>query len=205
MTIFFRYWRRDSIGRHLLSCIRIAILLPLAMLAACAQGSSGGSSSRMSLGQPTSPPIGSILFCRQNPHECMPQQAATGQVEMTAELWTELRSVQRAVNRQFRPTKAREVAWHYAQDERGTCVQYALEKRRRLLQNGWPAQALQLATVVVPGDIGHLVLVVDTAEGDWVMDNLRSDVVRWTDLPYRWVARQNGASMAEWMAVATQG
>jgi len=205
MKKFYQYWRSNPSSYRVLGRIRFAILLPAAILAACAHGTPGGPPSRMLLGQPISPPIGSILFCRQNPHDCTPQPPATRQVAMTAELWTELRSVQQAVNRQLSPMKAREVAWHYAQDRRGTCVQYALEKRRRLLEIGWPAEALQLATAVVPGNIGHLVLVVDTTEGDWVMDNLRPDVVRWADLPYRWIARQNGASMSDWAAVASQG
>jgi predicted transglutaminase-like cysteine proteinase len=43
---------------------------------------------------------------------------------------------------------------------------------------------------VTKADIGHLVLVIDTTEGDWMLDNLRADIVRWEDLPYRWIARQ---------------
>ena len=62
--------------------------------------------------------------------------------------------------------------------------------------------ALQLATAVTPDKVGHLVLVIDTTEGDWVLDNLRADVERWRDLPYRWVARQQGAAMEDWVSVA---
>jgi hypothetical protein len=49
--------------------------------------------------------------------------------------------------------------------------------------------------------VGHLVLVIDTAEGDWVRDNLQADVVRRENLPYRWIARQQGASMEEWVSI----
>jgi predicted transglutaminase-like cysteine proteinase len=44
--------------------------------------------------------------------------------------------------------------------------------------------------------------VIDTTEGDWVLDNLRADVVRWEGLHYRWIARQQGPSMGEWVSVA---
>jgi len=34
-----------------------------------------------------------------------------------------------------------------------------------------------------------------------VLDNLQADVVRWEKLPYRWIARQQGASMEGWVSV----
>jgi predicted transglutaminase-like cysteine proteinase len=60
---------------------------------------------------------------------------------------------------------------------------------------------LQSTTAVIRPNIGHLVLVIDTDEGDWVLDNLRPDIVRWQQLPYRWIARQQGAYMEDWVAV----
>jgi len=181
------------------------ILAPAAILAACAQGAPSEPPSRMSLGQPTPPPVGSVLFCRQNPGECSRELPGAQEAAMTPELRKELRTVQYEVNRQLTPTEAREIAWHYAKDGRATCVQYALEKRRRLIESGFPAGALQLVTAVVPGEVGHLVLVVDTTDGDWVLDNLRTDIARWDDLPYRWIARQDGASMLKWVAVTSRG
>jgi predicted transglutaminase-like cysteine proteinase len=205
MTKSAGYGRKRSLASGALRYIRLVILAPVAILAACAQGAPSEPPSRMSIGQPTSPPIGSVLFCRQHPGECSRELPGVQEAAMTPELWKELRTVQYDVNRQLKPIEAREVAWHYATDGRATCVQYALEKRRRLIESGLPAGALQLATAVVPGGIGHLVLVVDTTEGDWVLDNLRSDISRWEDLPYRWIARQDGASISKWVAVTSRG
>ena len=106
------------------------------------------------------------------------------------------------INRKFRPSREARFAWDYSANGTENCVQFALEKRRALIRRGWPPGALQLATAVTPDKVGHLVLVIDTAEGDWVLDNLRADVVRWRDLPYRWVARQQGAAMEDWVSVA---
>jgi predicted transglutaminase-like cysteine proteinase len=58
-------------------------------------------------------------------------------------------------------------AWDYSGDGTGNCVQFALEKRRALIRRGAPPAALQLATAVTPTNIGHLVIVIDTVEGDW--------------------------------------
>ena len=166
-------------------------------LTACA----GGAPSHMPLGGTVARPIGATLFCMENANECSQQRSTTQEAAMTPELWSELRWVQHDINRKLRPTRVARFAWHYAGYGTGNCVQFALEKRRALILLGWPPGALQLATVFTPTDIGHLVLVIATTEGDWVLDNLRADVVRWEDLPYRWIARQQGASMQNWVSV----
>ena len=166
-------------------------------LVACASAPSG----HMPLGETVTQPLGAELFCLENATECSKQRSATEQVKMTPELWSELLSVQYNINRKFRPNREVRFAWDYAADGTGNCVQFALEKRRTLIMRGWPLGALQLATAVTSGNIGHLVLVIDSDEGDWVLDNLRPDVVRWQQLPYRWIARQQGASMEDWVAV----
>jgi predicted transglutaminase-like cysteine proteinase len=142
-----------------------------------------------------------MLFCAENASDCSEQPSTTQEVAMTPALWNELLAVQHDINRKLRPTREAWFAWHYAYDGTGTCVQFALEKRRALILRGWPPGTLQLTTAVTPGDLGHLVLVVDTTEGDWVLDNLRANVVRWKDLPYRWIARQQGASLQDWVSV----
>ena len=176
-------------------------LLALLMPAACAAPPPG----HMPLGGATTQPIGASWFCAENTRECAGQSPAAAEIGLTAERWHDLRAVQRDVNRDIAPATTAEVAWHYPVDASGDCVQFALEKRRRLVQRGWPAGALRLATVITPRDQGHLVLVAVTSQGDWVLDNLRHDVTRWEDLPYRWIARQRGASMADWVAVAVRG
>jgi predicted transglutaminase-like cysteine proteinase len=179
-------------------------MLPIAGLlgfAVCANAQSG----HMPLGGTVSQPLGAELFCYQHANECTEQRSATQEVKMTPELWSQLLSVQHEINGKFKPTREVRFAWDYSSNGTGNCVQFALEKRRALIRRGLPPGALQLATAVIPANIGHLVLVIDTDEGDWVLDNLRSDVVRWEQLPYRWIARQQGASMEDWVAVGRRG
>ena len=162
--------------------------------------------SRMPLGHPTSPPMGAVLFCESNAGEC-PHRAlpASQPVALSAGQWAELNAVQQAVNQSIIPTARADIAWHYAAGGVGNCVQYALEKRRRLLQQGWPAAALELATVVTPSNARHLVLVVATTQGDWVLDNLRPGIAGWDELPYHWTARQQGPSLRNWVSIALRG
>lgn len=176
-------------------------LVPALALTACTMAPP----SHMPLGSARTQPIGAMLFCAENATECSPQRSTAREIALTPALRQEMRAVQHDLNRAIVPSLDADVAWHYATSSSGNCVQYALEKRRELIRRGWPAGVLQLATVVAPGDVGHLVLIVASTEGDWVLDNLRSDVARWDDLPYRWIARQQGASMADWVSVASHG
>lgn len=186
--------------------LKILALLAAAGLAACAGSSAPPApASQMPLGPSTSMPMGAVLFCEKNSNECGESRTTPRRVAMTPERWTDLRSVQTEVDRRIAPTEKADMAWHYAEDGIGNCVQYALEKRRDLIGRGWPAGALQLATVVTPNNNRHLVLVVATTEGDWVLDNLRGDVARWDDLPYHWTARQQGASLRDWVSIGLRG
>lgn len=72
----------------------------------------------------------------------------------------------------------------------GDCEDYALEKRRRLIAEGVPAQALSMAVVVTARGESHAVLVVSVENGDIVLDNLSPWATPWEDLNYRWVQRQ---------------
>jgi predicted transglutaminase-like cysteine proteinase len=176
----------------------MSLIASLLGLVACA----GAAPSHMPLGRSVAQPLGAQLFCVENALECSEQRSAIQELKMTPELWGDLVSVQHDINQKFKPSREARFAWDYSADGTGNCVQFALEKRRALIRRGWPPAALQLATAVTRADVGHLVLVIDTAEGDWVLDNLRADVVRWKDLPYRWIARQQGPSMEEWVSVA---
>jgi len=69
----------------------------------------------------------------------------------------------------------------------GDCNDYAVTKRHELLNRKWPIASLLIAVVLVAGGEGHAVLVVPTDHGDFVLDNLRSGVVRWDILPYQWL------------------
>lgn len=82
----------------------------------------------------------------------------------------------------------------------GDCEDYALEKRRRLIAAGVPAEAMSMAVAVTARGESHAVLVVSFESGDWVLDNLTPWATPWNELNYRWVARQTAGS-SEWRTV----
>jgi predicted transglutaminase-like cysteine proteinase len=82
----------------------------------------------------------------------------------------------------------------------GDCEDYALEKRRRLIEAGIPAETLSLAVAVTARGESHAVLVVAMQSGDVVLDNLTPWATPWQDLNYHWVERQV-AGGAEWVSI----
>lgn len=53
----------------------------------------------------------------------------------------------------------------------GDCEDYAIAKLQRLLLRGWPVQALHLACCWTETKEYHAVLVVDTPQGAFILDN----------------------------------
>lgn len=84
---------------------------------------------------------------------------------------------------------------------RGDCEDYVLEKRARLIDEGVPQAALQIAVAIAPELGRHTVLIVATDRGDLVLDNRISDIVGVGDTPYEWVSRQEGPNLLNWVAL----
>ncbi|MEN9856586.1 MAG: hypothetical protein RLZZ157_1712, partial [Pseudomonadota bacterium] len=84
------------------------------------------------------------------------------------------------------------------------CEDFALEKRRALLEAGVPASALYLAVAVSEQTGLHAVLVVATDQGDFVLDNMNDWVVEWSKTNYVWIKRQTSTSMLDWAFVGNQ-
>jgi predicted transglutaminase-like cysteine proteinase len=86
----------------------------------------------------------------------------------------------------------------------GDCEDFALEKRRLLLEMGIPAGALALATTTSKATGSHAVLVIRTTQGDYVLDNTTPWVLPWTETDYKWITIQEGSNLLQWRAVASR-
>ena len=80
----------------------------------------------------------------------------------------------------------------------GDCEDYAIEKRRELIDAGWPESALLLTVVRDEVGDGHAVLTVRTNRGDLVLDNKTDDIAVWSATPYRFLKRQSTRDAAAW-------
>ena len=61
--------------------------------------------------------------------------------------------------------------WNYPDDGYGDCEDYALLKRRMLIEAGWPREALLMTVVRDKRGDGHAVLTVKTDKGEFILDN----------------------------------
>ncbi len=77
--------------------------------------------------------------------------------------------------------------------------------RSGFLRNlGFPASALLITVVLDEKNEGHAILSVSTDAGDYVLDNRRDDVLRWTDTSYTFLKRQSKQDPKVWVALAKE-
>ncbi len=151
--------------------------------------------------RPTLAPFAQIRFCVQNPADCRSSGGAANETLDGAKR-RELARVNADVNRAIRPTSdaADQDEWQ-AGVSSGDCEDYALTKRRRLIEQGWSPRALRIAVAKTAAGEGHAVLVVRTSEGDLVLDN-RHDAIRPVQRSgLRWLKIQSGDNPILWFDV----
>ncbi len=156
----------------------------------------------MTISGPASPPIGHYDFCRRNPRDCSQRAANSDPMILTPSRWQTLLDVNYQVNATIRPEtdmQAYGVAeyWTYPTTV-GDCEDYALLKRKILIQNGFPESDLLMTVVLQPNGDGHAVLTVHTDRGDFVLDNMRQKVLLWSDTNYTFLKRQSSLDDAHW-------
>jgi predicted transglutaminase-like cysteine proteinase len=84
----------------------------------------------------------------------------------------------------------------------GDCEDFALAKRKILIENyGFNRNALSMSVLRRPqGDV-HAVLMVRTAYGDYVLDNLERDVLPWHKTGYQWLKKQAFGKPNQWVSL----
>lgn len=159
-------------------------------------------SSRLLDSTPTLAPMAFVGFCMRHPADC---RTGGGAVTLTDARWAELDAVHRRVNAAITPRDDTDEIdhWDLGRTE-GDCDDYAVQKRHELLARGWPPGALSLAVVRIPSGVMHLVLTVRTDRGEYVLDNLRPEVVPWSRLGYAWIKRQSESQPRHWVEVSTR-
>lgn len=153
-----------------------------------------------------SPPPAFVNFCASNPAECRRSGAVTRQVVLTPERQRDLQEVNGRVNSAISEISdqahhGREDVWSIPSDGQGDCEDFALLKRKQLIERGWPSSALLIAVVGTPAGEGHAVLMAATSEGDFVLDNKTSRLLPWTQTGYLFFTRMSQANPRAWEAI----
>jgi predicted transglutaminase-like cysteine proteinase len=119
------------------------------------------------------------------------------QVALTPERMAELQQVNRYVNSTIVEVSdmeqyGREDVWTLPTSGKGDCEDFALLKRKMLIDRGWPASALSVTVGATAQGVPHAVLTVATAQGALVLDNLTSSILPPSQTGHTYYARQSG-------------
>lgn len=142
------------------------------------------------------PPFGYVDFCSRHPMQC---EVVGGpeRLDLSRELLDEIVAVNNAVNKSIKPIEDRDhygidEYWTIPVDNAGDCEEYVIMKRDALIRRGLSSSTL-LITIVkhLNIDAHHAVLLLRTNRGDYVMDNLREEIVLWNAAQYKFIMRQS--------------
>lgn len=150
-------------------------------------------------------PYGFVRFCEANNSECSQDGREEARLDATPERLSELDAINRSVNRAIKPLTDLEIygvtEYWTLPTTAGDCEDYALLKRKLLMERGWPASALLMTVVRDERGEGHAVLTVRTAQGDFVLDNKADGVKIWFKTPYQFVMRQSYLNPKVWVSL----
>jgi predicted transglutaminase-like cysteine proteinase len=151
------------------------------------------------------PPYGFVRFCEVHPRDCSTDGRPDSRFAADAARLAELDDVNRMVNTTIEPLTDLDLygvteLWTYPVDK-GDCEDYALMKRKMLMDRGWPSSSLLLTVVRDEKGDGHAVLTARTSQGDYILDNKISDVRTWNKTPYEFVMRQSYLNPRVWVSL----
>ncbi|AZO00069.1 transglutaminase [Mesorhizobium sp. M9A.F.Ca.ET.002.03.1.2] len=160
----------------------------------------------MHTGSRTTQPVGHYELCQQIPRECNERTPKQAPVELTRKLWARIVSINNSVNSEIAPRTdmelwGKEEVWSYPSSGFGDCEDYALAKRRALMSIGVPAGDLLMTVARQPNGDGHAVLTVRTSLGEFILDNLETRVLSWTDTDYTYLKRQSSRNSGAWVTI----
>jgi predicted transglutaminase-like cysteine proteinase len=120
-----------------------------------------------------------------------------GHVKLTPERMAQLQRVNNHVNSTIVEVSdleqyGREDVWTIPTSGKGDCEDFALLKRKLLIQQGWPASSMSLALGATAQGVTHAVLTVTTDQGEYVLDNLTSSILPPSQTGIVFHSRQSG-------------
>jgi len=160
----------------------------------------------VAVGEHARAPIGWVEFCTENPRECATGRTAARDVVLTPQAWSSLMRINDWVNQSIKPITDQDhwgvvEKWSYPDDGYGDCEDYALLKRRLLIEAGWPREALLMTVVREKNGNGHALLTVKTDKGEFILDNQEEKILLWSETSYRFVKRQSQNDPNRWVSL----
>lgn len=184
---------------------RLAAAALMGLLAALPVSAAERHPAFLKAGVSVSPPPGAVGLCDRYDWAC--QRGAKGGAQ--GDLMALADRVNREVNRRVRPVSDQaqygKIEHWTLPGSRGDCEDYALEKKRVLMQSGVRGEQLLLTTVLDRRGDAHAVLVLRSGSGDFVLDNLTDRIKPWGQTGYTFLRMQDPAAPEQWRALFAGG
>jgi predicted transglutaminase-like cysteine proteinase len=142
------------------------------------------------------PPAAWPDYCARHPDDCAVNLTQPLQVLLTPQLRQTIQAIDSLVNAALQPMTdldhwGVEDHWDLAEDGYGDCEDYQLLKRQMLLKAGLPRRAMLMTVVRDKKGAGHALLMIRTNQGDLILDNMRDEVLLWSETGYTFLKRES--------------
>ena len=161
-------------------------------------------------------PPGYIEFCKRYVSECKTDFTPWEKIALDSKAWKTIVSINKEVNDGIMPMTDEEQwgkieQWDIATinpkakiPPMGDCEDYALTKRKMLIDKGIPSSALFITVVKDKDHLGHALLAVRTDKGVYILDNINEKVVplaqSMKDMKYTLIKTQSPVQQNVWVA-----
>ena len=189
-----------KVSAALLGSVLVCALNPTTASARSRLPAETPSSVAIAEASPTLAPFQHVRFCLHYPADCKSDPTQAALIELNDQTLELMNRVNQDVNAAIAPVDKMNDGWAIA-PAAGDCNDYAVTKRHELLQSGLPARALRLAVVKTTSGIGHLVLVVASRTGYFVLDNLTGTIRPWQNTEYHWLKIQSSDDPQYWYGI----
>lgn len=164
----------------------------------------GNTIARMMEGDRAMAPFASVVFCMQQAAQCE-DTGGPDIVNLDADHKAQLISVNTSFNHSIRPQNDPPGTDIWSVDVKaGDCEDYALTKRKHLIALGWPSRALRIAVATTPWGEGHAILVANTSQGDFVLDNRTDKIKDWRATDLHWIMIMSKNNPKQWTSLETR-
>ena len=189
---------------------RAAGLLGAALMAVAlcaAPGTATASGAFITPKYPAAAPAGARGICQKYGWAC---ERSAGKALDEASILRLAKTLNRKINRSVRPVSderqyRRAEFWTLPTTRGGDCEDFVLLKKKTLAEAGIPSDRLLMATVLDRDLNNHAILILRTARGDLVLDNLTDRIVPWEKTGYTFLRMQNPERLDRWDAIFAGG
>lgn len=149
-------------------------------------------------------PWGWTDFCTRHADECTLPDLPIVSIALTTERWKLIQEINSSVNASVHEATDQEIygvpeRWEFPTSGSGDCEDFALEKRKQLINAGLPRQSLLMTVVTDENGFGHAILTVRTTNGDFELDNRTDRILAWEATGYGFVKQQAQDNPNHWV------